>query len=457
MSITLLCLVKGNTTTNAFPVHIGGNELVGDLKEAIKESQKPFFDGVPTKDIKLWKVTIPDDQDDLLSNLTLNDGDELLATKKISKYFPDSPAEEHIHVIVEQLLLRIKSKNFYYGIALKKFDVIVSPKRTKGFKWTVNINHATLEGLKKSIYAIYQTSALENDGAVFNIVSDSGKYSPRNDQDLCEMLQLLVSKNGLKFTVFIETPSKAFSDWTLGSICQLYGLSGETVDPTLSVFPVFSCGSVEPLHESFENLMIELNSRLDNTPINLLSVEATKSIYVYSYLLAGANNFKGMFEIRPQKNISGPNGHGPVDFAVDLRRTAKTVGVTEVKKEDFVKGIAQCAVQLESSLSNRKRKASEVEEEPTVGKVFGIVTDAEKFYFMECSLDEQDRPKFKLSKPVIVVYDDADMKAKVKKVLSHIIWLLEEVQKTAEVSQGENQSKIVKKHKSSSNLTEESG
>ena len=29
------------------------------------------------------------------------DKDELLATIRISKYFPDSPAEEHIHVLVE--------------------------------------------------------------------------------------------------------------------------------------------------------------------------------------------------------------------------------------------------------------------------------------------------------------------------------------------------------------------
>src|ERR1041385_4231966 len=29
-------------------------------------------------------------------------------------------------------------------------------------------------------------------------------------------------------------------------------------------------------------------------------------------------------------NITGPNGHRPVDFAIDLLQTAKTVGVTEV-------------------------------------------------------------------------------------------------------------------------------
>ncbi|CAG8588261.1 9982_t:CDS:2, partial [Ambispora leptoticha] len=57
--------------------------------------------------------------------------------------------------------------------------------------WTVNIEHATLEALKDSIRAVYQTPALENDGAVFNVVCDSGKYSPRNDQALREMLRLL--------------------------------------------------------------------------------------------------------------------------------------------------------------------------------------------------------------------------------------------------------------------------
>ena len=36
--------------------------------------------------------------------------------------------------------------------------------------------------------------------------------------------------------------------------------------------------------------------------------------------------------------------------------------MTEVKDEDFFKGIAQKAVQLESALSNHKRKASEMEE-----------------------------------------------------------------------------------------------
>jgi hypothetical protein len=65
-----------------------------------------------------------------------------------------------------------------------------------------------------------------------------------------------------------------------------------------------------------------------------------------------------------KKNITGPNGHSPVDFAIDLLQSAKTIGVIEVK-----------------------RKASEIEEGIFVGKVFRI-TCAKEWYFMECSLDD---------------------------------------------------------------------
>jgi hypothetical protein len=148
-----------------------------------------------------------------------------------------------------------------------------------------------------------------------------------------------------------------------------------------------------------------------------------------------------------QKKSSGQNRHGPVDFATDLLQTAKTVGVTEVKDEDFLKGIAQNADQLESALSNRKRRANEMEEE--AGKTFGIATDAEKWYFLECSLD---RLRFKLSKPVIVVYGNEDMERNVERVLGHIAWLLEEAQKPEDASQCGEESWEIKRVRSTGDL-----
>src|SRR2546421_8028180 len=98
MSITLFCLVKGNTTANAFSVKISRDEPISELKKAIKAEKQNDFAGVNADKLKLWKVEISGDH---VNPLTLHDNDELLAIKKILKYFTDSPPEEHIHVLVK--------------------------------------------------------------------------------------------------------------------------------------------------------------------------------------------------------------------------------------------------------------------------------------------------------------------------------------------------------------------
>ncbi|PKC13160.1 hypothetical protein RhiirA5_496387 [Rhizophagus irregularis] len=195
------------------------------------------------------------------------------------------------------------------------FDVVVSPRRTKSFKWTVNIEHATLECLKNSMY---QTPALGKQWSGTQHVKLTAEKLPSN---------------------------------TLKGFLRL---------------------------DSQLNLPALRSDELKSHSINLLSIEATKSIYVYSYLLPGpgANNFKGKFGIRPQKNISGPNGQSPLYLSVDLHQTAKTVWSRRLKK----------------------RKVNEVEEGQMVGQV----------------------------------YNDENMENMVGKVLSHIVWLLEEAEGDAE-------------------------
>ena len=120
MSITLFCLIKGDTSEKAFSVKISRDEPISELKKVIKEEID-----VPTnfkaKDIKLWKVTIPGDQDDQLRNLILQDSDELLAIRKISKYFQDSPLEEHIHVIVK-LPRKCLVQSLFFVICLRNIN-----------------------------------------------------------------------------------------------------------------------------------------------------------------------------------------------------------------------------------------------------------------------------------------------------------------------------------------------
>ena len=107
------------------------------------------------------------------------------------------------------------------------------------------------------------------------------------------------------------------------------------------------------------------------------------------------------------------------------------------------------------SLLGRKRKANEINDEYDLDKVWGIVKDAEKWYFMECTQDSEGKPSFKLSKPLFVMYEHKNMRDMAEKVLGHIVWLLEEAQKT-DPALDINEKKVVKKHRSSSNLAEKS-
>jgi len=81
-------------------------------------------------------------------------------------------------------------------------------------------------------------------------------------------------------------------------MCQLYGL-GESDDPSLLVFPPFTCGCKDLKDKLSQvlvkNLITELEARLESIPIS--GNEASKSQYVCSYLVVGVNLYKGKFEL----------------------------------------------------------------------------------------------------------------------------------------------------------------
>ena len=55
-TITLFCWVIHTPTDQIFPLEIGPDKLWGNVKDAIKETQKPEFDDIASKTLKLWKV-----------------------------------------------------------------------------------------------------------------------------------------------------------------------------------------------------------------------------------------------------------------------------------------------------------------------------------------------------------------------------------------------------------------
>ncbi|EXX77781.1 uncharacterized protein OCT59_027104 [Rhizophagus irregularis] len=123
---------------------------------------------------------------------------------------------------------------------------------------------------------------------------------------------------------------------------------------------------------------VNLETRVATTPIDV-SHEATKSIYSYTYLVSATYPFKDQVKLQ-EKLIEGKNGCGNLDYGIESCTTGRIIGLIEVKKDDFKQGFAEAIVQLDSSLG-RKRKANEMDDGHGFDKVWGIVTDAEKWYF----------------------------------------------------------------------------
>ncbi|KAF8456870.1 hypothetical protein BDZ91DRAFT_745031, partial [Kalaharituber pfeilii] len=130
----------------------------------------------------------------------------------------------------------------------------------------------------------------------------------------------------------------------------------------------------------------ELKLRQEVTPLS--EHDPTNTIYSYCYLASGASFYKDNFKLRPEQFMVGRNGQGKFDYAIVCHSTGRILGVVQAKKDNFMKGFCT-----------------------------GVCTDGI------------------ILEPVVVVYNDENMEAKVKKVLAHIVWLLGEAQKPVEASQ----------------------
>jgi hypothetical protein len=101
-TINLNCWTHGEDLGHIFPVEIAATKTVGALKNAIKEKKRPAFDHVPAYTLKLWKVTIPADEDleDNLKKLNLDDLRPLSPLAKLSTIFAGQSVDDHLDIIV---------------------------------------------------------------------------------------------------------------------------------------------------------------------------------------------------------------------------------------------------------------------------------------------------------------------------------------------------------------------
>src|SRR4051794_15162765 len=110
-TITLICLMDGDSVEQVFSVRIDKTYSVADLKGRIKKKNPTAFDNVDLKDTTLWKVNIPDvDEAAIRKPVDENDNkiEKMQPTRKIGEYF-HKPKEDHIHVIVGKCLFTYPS------------------------------------------------------------------------------------------------------------------------------------------------------------------------------------------------------------------------------------------------------------------------------------------------------------------------------------------------------------
>ncbi|KAG8810124.1 hypothetical protein FRC17_003081 [Serendipita sp. 399] len=98
-SYKIFCIIEGQNSP--FPIEIISSETVGDLKDKIKEKDPITLGNFPAHTLTLYLVNILDD-DDLERNAELLEKPTALkSTKRLSGLFPEGPAEDRVHVLVQ--------------------------------------------------------------------------------------------------------------------------------------------------------------------------------------------------------------------------------------------------------------------------------------------------------------------------------------------------------------------
>ncbi|PPQ82207.1 hypothetical protein CVT26_009201 [Gymnopilus dilepis] len=106
MSISLNCLVLGDSPELLFDVTIPKSEKVAVLKEYIKRKNTPRLDNVHAPHLEMWQVSLPvdglDARPEHISTMLTDDRKLRLPNKRLSTIFKDGdPDDDFVHIIVK--------------------------------------------------------------------------------------------------------------------------------------------------------------------------------------------------------------------------------------------------------------------------------------------------------------------------------------------------------------------
>ncbi|KAG0197401.1 hypothetical protein BGX28_009109, partial [Mortierella sp. GBA30] len=326
---------------------------------------------------------------------------------------------------------------------LATFNIVLESHSQKTFSWSIDPTTATMGNLRQ---AIEDERPELFEGATIICVGrtpELDEFLPvmeSSDKYLQSCLQnILLSNDGSReqdLIVNLDTPSKPFSEYTASDIGNMYGFCMGFKDlPVISDIPDFD---VVPYPEKNEHalrrLCDELESRIENTILDGSGVIAT---FIFSFLVWANSIFKQDLTVSLTKEIKSRRGQGSLHYAIQSKVDPTSIlAVTEVKDGDFQNGLAQNMVRLEAISRGRKRKL-EVEENsirPVVS--YGLVTDAQEWHFVECTLPPTTRlltrPSFchsKMSKRIQYHRTKEEWQSDVRNIFGRVVWVVDEMMK----------------------------
>ncbi|GBB96419.1 hypothetical protein RclHR1_02750011 [Rhizophagus clarus] len=398
MFITLICLVKGNTTANVFAVDIDSGKLVSHLKKVIKAEKAPEFDKFPADKLKLWKVSIPAKQPSAqltaVSKISVNikdelGGVELFPIDDISEHFDDSSnklIKKNLHIIVEPPTER---KEVYCSAKYGR----LSKKR---FQWTVTREMVTLDSLKKRVYQYFtfpdgtepehlvisrvisgtskriskpkSNSSSPNQKKSDEAVIESKTIHISTDEDLASIIWTSAPKVDLEMVV--DTSQQPFSWYTYSRMKTLFGLQVDDYNFLPTEYLVRKGDISDELLESVisEILRNHTASPTITSDIN----EATRRVFISSIIYAVVSIFGGEVKIIPEYEISGSYGKGPFDWIIKIGDII--ICVTEAKKNDISHGIGQSSVQAHASMQRNRKKRTYTDADLYDEEMFCIIS-----------------------------------------------------------------------------------
>ncbi|PKY51944.1 hypothetical protein RhiirA4_546864 [Rhizophagus irregularis] len=409
MLLSLNCLVLGRTSNDIITKYIGENSKIGSVLVNFDQLTVAGFKKLLLREelqelatMDIWKVEL--DLESLkdkiyTENEIRNIGTRMESIYELKEYFNDydkKPKPKYLHIFIVPTDVKKLSNSF---ISSKIFETREEVLRKAESHWTKLkeklVKKIELEEFRVSDH-IFKDSINASGIPVIKRKPSFLLHSlPNSDNKKGyipeKMLSVLLKKVMTQRWLFLMGTSGSGKTRSLYELfCSTYGIyfSLNTEYDTSSMSRDVN-ENVNKWQRDAKDFIISTfkescfsKLRKDKEVWNKVMDIVTLSMFPSSrivkgcYLMAelnlpsGVSLYEKNFKIVPEKLVKGHNGQGNLDLAKECRSTGRIVGLVEVKRDDFKQGFAQSTVQMESSLTCRKRKANEIDDEYDMDKVW---------------------------------------------------------------------------------------